>query len=418
MNPSTDQVCRKVHDSATVVDLHAHPSLKASLFQRDLSKRHGTQKRFFWPFSVRTSFPLLAEGGIDVLLSAALAVERNIISDIPLLHVMRYVKPSTWRNIFGRSYYEVTTDALDILEAQADRHNQRPGRGRKVRVVRNVHELNSAVSQGASGPIALVHTIEGAHSLEGDLDWNEMRGHPSPAEQAKMLRRLNVFSRRGVALMTLAHHYPNAVTGCCFPFPEGVLKFTRRRRVLDSHDLSLGLTHFGEAVVRRMFEIKMIVDLTHATPKARSQVYKIADELNAESAVVATHVGAYAINPSPYNLEDWEIKWMADHCGLVGIIFKPYWLMPHETALGLNFLSRTLEHVISVGGEDVPAIGTDLDGFTDPPDEIVDSSKLPRLTNRLTSEYFPTVCRKKFSDTIIEKILGGNALRVLRKGWR
>ena len=419
MSDSIDSDSNSVHERPGIVDLHAHPSLKAALFQRDLSKRHGTQKRFFWPFSVRTSFPLLADGGVDVLLAAALAVERNVLRDIPLLNVMRFIKPRTWRKTFQRDYYDVARDAIDILEGQAKRYNHRRGGRRAVEIVKNVAELDAVLGQ-SNGPIALVHSIEGAHCLQGGLDGSDMTQRPSADAQDEMLRRLNEFARRGVALMTLAHHYPNCVTGCCFPFPEGVLSLTRRRRVLDSHDLSLGLTRFGETVVRHMIERKIIVDITHATPKARSQVYVIADEVRASSAVVATHVGAYAINPSPYNLEDWEIKWIADHCGVVGIIFKPYWLMPHETGLGLNFLSRTIEHVRNVGGIGAVAIGTDLDGFTDPPDEIVDASMLPRLTERLKSEYqnHPSCCTSKFSQGDIVKITSENALRVLRAGWQ
>ncbi len=166
-----------------------------------------------------------------------------------------------------------------------------------------------------------------------------------------------------------------------------------------------------------MLDLGVIVDVAHCTPAARAHVYRLAEESGRHSAVVASHVGAQGINPSPYNLADWEIRWLADHGGIAGVIFMNYWLMPHEKKLGLDFVVRTLDHFVNVGGSDVAAIGTDFDGFTDPPDDLLDASQLPRLTRRLVAAraapHLPA-----YDEATIHKILGGNALRVLREGWR
>ncbi|NIV03059.1 MAG: peptidase, partial [Calditrichae bacterium] len=69
----------------------------------------------------------------------------------------------------------------------------------------------------------------------------------------------------------------------------------------------------------------------------------------------------------------------------------------------------TLKHLQNVGGSDCPAIGTDFDGFTDPPDDLKDMSQLPLLTDALS--------KAGFSSADIEKILGENILRVLQNGW-
>ena len=66
--------------------------------------------------------------------------------------------------------------------------------------------------------------------------------------------------------------------------------------------------------------------------------------------------------------------------------------------------------MINVGGTDVVGIGTDFDGFIDPPDEIVDVSELPRFT-----KYMKAL---GYSDETMKKILGGNAMRVLLDGWK
>jgi membrane dipeptidase len=155
-----------------------------------------------------------------------------------------------------------------------------------------------------------------------------------------------------------------------------------------------------------MEELGMLIDVSHCTPPARAQVYEIVGN---RAPILATHVGAYEINPDPYNLKDWEIKKIAESGGVVGVIFMNYWLMPHETKRGLNFITRTIEHFVNVGGAEHTSVGTDFDGFTDPPDDIKDASELPRLTQRLVVEGY--------SEETIIKIWGGNALRVLREGW-
>lgn len=103
-------------------------------------------------------------------------------------------------------------------------------------------------------------------------------------------------------------------------------------------------------------------------PKARASIYAIADEMNVDYQVIATHVGAYAVNPSPYNLADWEIEWIARRKGIAGVILMPFWTQPHSRVVGVDFLSRTIEHIRAAGGvngDDVVAIGTDLDDATD-----------------------------------------------------
>jgi microsomal dipeptidase-like Zn-dependent dipeptidase len=237
------------------------------------------------------------------------------------------------------------------------------------------------------------------------------------AARDEVLGNLETLAARGVAMITLAHFYPNVVANPVFHLPEGLFPFSRWRQALARHDLTLGLGPLGEEVVQQMLASGMIIDVAHCTPAARAHVYRLAEAAGRNSAVIASHVGAQAINPSPYNLADWEIRWLADHGGIAGVIFMNYWLMPHETKLGLDFVSRTLAHFVDVGGSEVAAIGTDFDGFTDPPDDLLDASQLPRLTRRLVAAR-AAPDKRAFDDDSVKKILGGNALRVLRAGWR
>ena len=174
----------------------------------------------------------------------------------------------------------------------------------------------------------------------------------------------------------------------------------------DERDLTQGLTRFGEQVVERMVELGMLIDIAHCTPPARKRIYDIVGN---RAPLIASHVGAYTINPDPYNLKDWEIKRIADGGGVIGVILMNYWLMPRESVRGLNIITQTLRAFVNAAGEDAVGLGTDFDGFTEPPSDLLNAAQLPRLTQRLLAEGF--------GEALVQKILGGNALRVLRDGW-
>ena len=150
-------------------------------------------------------------------------------------------------------------------------------------------------------------------------------------------------------------------------------------------------------------------DVGHAALVEGFQVYQIMDASSKRLPILATHVGAYGINPSPYNLTDWEIQRIARDGGAVGVIFMPYWLMPKESGMGINFISRHIQYLVDLAGEDVAAIGTDFDGFTTPPEDLDNASQMARLTQRLVADGH--------SRDRIFKVLGGNALRAVCSGW-
>lgn len=374
----------RIHNEATIIDVHAHPSLATSLFNRMLTGRFGVS-RSFDPFSVRTDFGRLRDGSVDVLLSTIYAPEKGIIDDCKILKALRFIMPFKWKKVFGKSYFDVTNRLMDEMEKQVQNSHD-PETGKiMAQMAYSVAELDAILAQKNDRPIAIVHNIEGAHSLDGKLE------------------NLQHFFDRGAVYLTLAHFYKNEAVHPIFPFPEYIQKCGC---FLSDRDVTLGLTDFGEQVVEQMVALGMMIDIAHCTPPARKRIYDI---VNNRIPIIASHVGAYEINPSPYNLKDWEIKKIADSGGVAAVIFMNYWLMPHETKRGLNFIIRTLDHFINVGGADHVAIGTDFDGFTDPPDDLKHSGELPKLTQRLIAE--------EYSEAVIKKIWGGNVVRVIRQGW-
>jgi len=374
----------QVHRDAIVVDLHAHPSLKVSLFNRAFTARVKAS-RSFDPFGVRTDLQRLRQGGVDLLLSTVYAPERGILDECRYVRALKYLMPGTWKRVFGRPYSRVAMDMLDAMEAEVEEARDSETGKPLAQMVRSVKELDDLLARGDDRPTGVIHNVEGGHVLEGNID------------------NLQPLFDRGVAYLTLAHFYENEAVHPCFPYPESVQGlgcFTGDR------NLALGLKEFGEQVVEKMIELGMILDIVHCTPPARKRIYDIVGN---RLPIIASHVGAYEINPSPYNLKDWEIKKIADTGGVVGVIFMNYWLMPHETKRGLNFIARTLEHFVNAGGMEHVAVGSDFDGFTDPPDDLKDASLFPKLTQRLLAEAY--------TEEQIRAIWGGNVLRVLRQGW-
>ena len=376
----------RLHQEATLVDLHAHPSLKASLFYRALGRRIYPSPRAFDPFAVRTNFPRLHEGGVDVLLSSIYVPEMGIIHSAPPLKLLKYLMPRLWHDVYAPGYFKAANAMMDVIEKQAAEARDEQDNHLLASFAHSVTELEAILRlPEPTRPVALVHNVEGGHTLEGRL------------------ANLEALFERGVAYLTLAHFFPNEIVNPTFPWPEKMQHFNWFQ---DERDLTLGLTPFGEAVVERMVELGMLIDIAHCTPPARKRIYDIVGQ---RAPLIASHVGAYSINPDPYNLQDWEMKKIADGGGVIGVIFMNYWLMPSESTRGLNVIAQTLRAFFDAAGEDAVGLGTDFDGFTEPPSDLLNAAQLPRLTQRLLAEGF--------SGDQVGKMLGGNALRVLREGW-
>ena len=369
---------QRLHREAPLTDVHAHPSLKAYLFRRNLW-RHYWSGSFLNPFSSRTDFQRLSKGGVGVVVAAHYLPERRLAECFWIRAAAFLLIPAYPKLMHGSRFERL----LEMVEAMEREVGRRPDRTEVARSYADLARIQAA------GKMAVVHAVEGAHVLEGDLG------------------RLDTLAQRGVAMLTLTHFYPNQVASQVDAIPKDLIL----RRICNL-DLQPGsgppLTEFGKEVVRRCVELGIVVDVTHCTPEARGAVFQ---EVSCARPVVASHVGAQALRPTPYNLADEEIEEIARGGGAVGVIFMPYWLSPGEEKTGLASIWATLEHIRDVTGSwEHAMLGTDFDGFTDPPDDVPDASHLGAVTQMMIDRGLPEV--------EIKRILGGNALRVLRSGWR
>jgi membrane dipeptidase len=268
---------------------------------------------------------------------------------------------------------------MTLLEDSVSNHPERAD------IVRSTEELREARKQDK---IAIIHAVEGGHVIGDDLS------------------RLETLSQRGVVSLTLTHFFSNQLAESVDGIPDN--RFLKRLSTIENGTSGEDpLTPLGKEALDRMSSLKILPDITHMTPSARSSIYRY---LPPSSPLVATHLGLHAINPDPMNLMDDELEEIARRDGAVGLIFSNYWLEGTDPAEGLPALWKSLEHIHDVTGSwDHVMIGTDFDGFTIPPHDLQDASEIHNFTRILL--------RKGLPEDVIKKILGGNVLRLMKDEW-
>jgi microsomal dipeptidase-like Zn-dependent dipeptidase len=233
--------------------------------------------------------------------------------------------------------------------------------GGRLVPVRTVAELDALLARHAADPAVVggLLGIEGAHAL-GD----------SPAN-------VEIMFAAGYRMIGLAHFFDNAFSGSA----HGLQKY--------------GITPAGKQLVQRMQELGMVVDLAHASPATIDEIL-----IAARKPVVVSHVGVRGTCDNVRNLSDDHVRAVARTGGVIGI---GYW----DTAIcgtEMRYVTAAMRHVIGLVGDEYVGLGSDFDGGTT---TGFDTSALPALTQQMLNDGF--------SETSIAKILGGNALRVLRQ---
>lgn len=365
-----------------VIDLHTHPSLKTWLFGRKFWTAHKPPGGMF-PVTMRTDLDALIAGGVGTVLSAIYVVEREIEQDAWPLHYLQHLHPPLFE-ILNTAPDDVARTQLNHFKKHIDETRRR--RGDLVEIAYSYSEMKRIMGEGK---LCVINALEGAHHLNGDL------------------ANLDDMFDRGVAHMIIPHFYPNAAGGCVDPIPDNLPP--RKLRMMNwKRDPDSGLTEFGCELVDRMFDLGIVVDVTHGTPRFRREVYARAKAHPKKRPVIMSHVGVHEFAPYPMNPTPEDIRAIAETGGVIGIIFMTYFLQKPEIRDGEAIVLKTIEHIIEHGGEDAVAFGSDFDGFTGVPRDF----KSPRDYNHL--RY---LLLRNYSEEQVDKFLRGNADRVLREGW-
>ena len=254
--------------------------------------------------------------------------------------------------------------------------------------------------------IAAVLTIEGGHQIDDDL------------------RVLRMYRRMGILSMTLTHFRSNNWADSSTGQP-----------------LHNGLTDFGKQVVREMNALGMIVDISHVSDKTFYDAIAVSTK-----PVIASHSSCFSQSDIPRNMKDDMFRALAKNGGVVGVNFGASFLnqkdaeefkqlvakrnaveltvsgaeldqfaarehveqgQPKTGAATLEDAAECIDHIVKVAGIDHVGIGSDFDGIASVPRGLEDFSKMPALTDALL--------RRGYKEQDIQKIMGGNFLRVVKE---
>jgi membrane dipeptidase len=361
---------RQVHMRALVVDTHSDTPQRMVFDGFDLGHRDGDG---------HVDIPRLREGGLDA----------------PFFSIW---VPSS---VTGPIAVKRALQQIDAVREQVRKH---PG---DLMLATTVAEIRAAHQQGK---IAALMGVEGGHMIDDDLSV------------------LRLFHTLGVRYMTLTHFLNNNWADSSTDKPK--------------HN---GLTAFGKDVVREMNRLGMMVDISHVSDKTFYDAVALT-----KAPVIASHSSARAICGHRRNMNDDMLRAVAKNGGVVMINFEISFLSEEYrkatdiqdmtvierqfaekcgTNLSCMILTGNREarrkmmagelpkvswekivehigHVVKVAGVDHVGLGSDFDGAT-MPFGMDDASTLPRITDALL--------QKKYSEKDVEKILGGNLLRVMER---
>lgn len=214
-----------------------------------------------------------------------------------------------------------------------------------------------------SGKMSCLLAIEGGEALEGKL------------------ANLRMFYRLGARLLTLTWNHRNDLAAGQGEGSSGG-----------------GLSLFGQAVVKEMNRLGMLVDVSHLNEEGFWDVLRLS-----EAPVLASHSNAKALCDHPRNLTDEQIIRLADGGGVIGVNFCTHFLAKERQAT-IHDVVEQIEYLVNVGGVDCVGLGSDFDG--------IDRTPLGLDHYGKTSELADILRERGYTKGDIEKIMGGNLLRL------
>jgi membrane dipeptidase len=371
---------RAIHDSAIVVDTHAD-----------------TPQRF-----LDENFDI---GSADPKDIGHISLDKAHAGNLGAEFFSIWVDPETNQGHFAQH----TFDLIDSVYEQAARHPDRMMMAFSAEDIERAHKQKK---------LAALMGIEGGHSIENDI------------------HLLRDFYRLGVRYMTLSWSNTNQWADSSGDIDDPKIQH---------HN---GLTDFGKRVVLEMNRLGMMVDISHVADKTFWDVIA-----TSKAPVIASHSSARALCLAPRNMTDDMLRAVAKNGGVVDVNFfsgfldQTYWneaqaqKKEQETAIH-DYLAKLkaegkpvsfsdedritrewmakiprppfkalidhLDHIAKVAGVDHVGLGSDFDGVSGATPQGMDSAAdLPKITQALLD--------RGYSASDIQKILGGNILRVFKE---
>lgn len=337
---------------------------------------------------------------------------------------------------------------IDGLGGPGGGVNDNPDAGLSDAEVKDVHESGvtcTHITVGAVGTTApdtaFMETVRGIAFWEREIDrHSEVLSRVRTANditKAKKARRCGLIYgvQDGVAFETdLARLADLHALGLRVVQPT----YNRRNLLGDGclEPSNAGLSKAGVQAIERMNDLGILVDLSHCGRQTAADAIRVS-----KKPVAFTHTGCQALSDHPRNRTDAELRAVADKGGVCGIYFMPY-LSEGRQPTGAEIVQH-LEHMVQVAGEDHVSIGTDGNISATVVDDKYKEAFAKNTRERReagigapweletgylfaadlnTPRRFATLATmladRRHSAARIEKILGGNLLRVFADTWK
>ncbi|HWP96195.1 MAG TPA: dipeptidase [Syntrophomonadaceae bacterium] len=168
---------------------------------------------------------------------------------------------------------------------------------------------------------------------------------------------------------------------------------------VDAEGEQARLTGKGREMLREMDRLGIILDLSHIAPQAYFEALE-----TYERPVMVTHGNVYQLCPHRRNLNDEQLRALADHGGVIGLNQVNDFVRQTGGASTADFLDHAA-YVADLIGVEYLALGSDFDGA----DRVV----LPGVE---AYEALPQLLSERgFTAQEVEMILSKNALRVMNQ---
>src|SRR3989304_3970112 len=265
-----------------------------------------------------------------------------------------WVSPTQFDSNF---YYDQTQVMINILNNEIVLNPNTIGQARNPQETEALNQV---------GKIAAVLGVEGGHSIENSLD-----------------NLVNLYNT-GMRYMTIT--WNNSTSWAI--------------SAKDSRSKTVGLSDFGRSVIRTMDSLGVIIDVSHTGIKTIQDILQVTT-----NPIIATHSGVRAIKNHTRNLSDSQIIDIKNSGGVIGVVFYPPFLTTGTA--DIDDVIQHIDYIVNLAGIDYVAIGSDFDGIEVTPVGLEDVSKFPALTLKLLEH--------RYSQEDVEKILGGNFMRVFER---
>jgi len=164
-----------------------------------------------------------------------------------------------------------------------------------------------------------------------------------------------------------------------------------------------GLGRRGTHVIKRLNDLRVLVDLAHISPESFTQAAALHDR---SLPLICTHTGVSGAFRSWRNLDDDQLRVIANSGGTIGVIFHSPYLEGRYFGGRASAIVDHMQHIIDTVGDDHVSLGSDWDGAIITPRDMPTCLELPKLVQVMLD--------RGYSEERVRKILGGNFLRVLR----